>query len=91
MRLIEGNLKEVSVDEYTAQLGAQEMVINLTFDNGMAASIALSKDKIFVELMSPAHKFFIGALNDIDFQKRVGEQAEEVKKALIEEGTLPLG
>lgn len=89
MRLIESNLKEVSVEEYTAMLGAQEMVINLEFDNGMAASVALAKEKVFVELLAPMHKFFVGRLEDVDFQGRVREHADKVKEVLREEGTLP--
>ncbi len=89
MRLIESSLVEVSAEEYMEALGSQEMVINLSFDNGMTASVALSKDRVFVEMLSPVHKFFVGPLKDIDFEKRVKRQAEEVKKVLKKEGRLP--
>lgn len=87
MRLIESNLREVQVDEYMKALEKQELMLNLTFDNGLKASVAMSSKTIYVEMMEPQHKFFVGHIDELDFKKVVKKHAEEVKKALkLEEG-----
>ena len=89
MRLIESNLREVTLTEYTTSLKKQDLMLNLKFDNGMKVSVAISEKLVYVELMAPQHKFFVGDLDELDFKKVVEKQAHEVKKALkLEAGNL---
>jgi len=89
MRLIESELREVSIEEYSSALGAQEIMLNLTFNENLKASIALSKEKVFVEMLGPERKFFIGRAENVDFEKKTKEHAEALKKAFKTEGKTP--